>query len=106
GKLDNPLRFLHGHRPLMSAPSGFRGGELRPHAFEGVGHGASASNFGARGNASVHRGGGGGGGGFHHGGGGGHHGRWYGSFRSFSKICFRDSVFFFYCGGVRRLVRN
>ena len=34
-----------------------------PHAFEGVGHGASASNFGARGNASFHRGGGGGGGG-------------------------------------------
>ncbi|HEU4685858.1 MAG TPA: DUF3300 domain-containing protein [Nitrospira sp.] len=64
----------------MAAPSAVRGGELKPHAFEGVGHGASAYNFGGRGNASVHRGGGGGGsrhggGGGHHGGGGGHHGR-------------------------------
>jgi hypothetical protein len=76
-------RSFAGGRPQMSAPSGFRGGGLRPHAFEGVGHGGSAYNFGARGNSSVHRGGGGGGGagghrgggGFHHGGSGGHHGR-------------------------------
>lgn len=76
-------RSSFGGRPPMSAPSRFHGGELRPHAFEGVGHGGSAYNFGARGNSSVHRGGGGGGGagghrgggGFHHGGGGGHHGR-------------------------------
>ncbi|WP_447985503.1 DUF3300 domain-containing protein [Nitrospira sp. Nam74] len=62
-------------RPPMSVPSGFRVGEPRPHAFEGIGHGASAYNFGARGNASFHRGGGGGGAGIHHGGGGGRHGR-------------------------------
>jgi hypothetical protein len=75
GNRANGRSNFAGGRPPMSAPSGSRGGELRPHAFEGVGHGASASNFGARGNASFHRGGGGGGGGFHHGGGGGHHGR-------------------------------
>ena len=67
-------------RSPMSAPSGFRTGESRPHAFEGVGHGASASNYGTRGNASFHHGGGGGGGGHSgggrgHGGGGGHRGR-------------------------------
>ena len=68
-----------GGRPQMPASSGFRGGEPRPHAFEGVGHGGSAYNFGTRGNASFNRGGGGGrsggGGGGHHGGGGGHRGR-------------------------------
>jgi Protein of unknown function (DUF3300) len=65
-------------RPEMSASSGNRGGDSRPHAFEGVGHGASANHYGARGNASSHRGGGGGGyrgGGGGHRGGGGHHGR-------------------------------
>jgi hypothetical protein len=75
GNRANARSGFAGGRAPMSAPSGFRGGDVRPHAFEGVGHGASASNFGARGNASFHRGGGGGGGGFHHGGGGGHHGR-------------------------------
>jgi uncharacterized protein DUF3300 len=61
-------------RPPMSPPSGFRGAGPRPHAFEGIGHGSSAPNFGARGNASGHRSLGGGGGGFRHGG-GGRHGR-------------------------------
>jgi hypothetical protein len=76
GNRANARSGFAGGRPPMSAPSGFRGGDVRPHAFEGVGHGASASNFGARGNASFHRGGGGGGGGFRQGGGGGgHHGR-------------------------------
>ena len=83
GRVNGRSNFAGG-QPPASSPSGFRGGEVRPHAFEGVGHGASASNFGARGSASVHRGGGGGGfsrgGGFSHGGGGhrgggGHHGR-------------------------------
>lgn len=68
-------------RPPMSSPSGIRGGELRPHAFEGVGHGGSAYNYGTRGNGSFNRGRFGGGGGFRHGGGGhrggggGHRGR-------------------------------
>jgi hypothetical protein len=68
-----------GNRPSTSASSGFRGGEPRPHAFEGIGHGGSARNFGARGNSSFQSGGGGGshfgGGGGHHGGGGGRRGR-------------------------------
>ena len=65
-----------GGRPQMSASSGYRGGETRPHAFEGVGHGGSAYNFGDRGNASFSRGGrgGGGAGGGYRGGGGGHGG--------------------------------
>ena len=71
----NTRSSFAGGRPSMSAPSGVRGGELRPHAFEGVGHGGSAYNFGARGNGSSRRGRGGGGGGGHHRGGGGHHGR-------------------------------
>src|SRR5262249_48714001 len=74
-----------------SAPFGYRGGESRPHAFEGVGRGASAHNFGTRGNAGSHRGGGGGGGyrgggGHRGGGGGGHHGRGYATFRPCSTI--------------------
>lgn len=73
GNRGNAHSGFAGSRPPMSAPSGFHGAETRPHAFESVGQGASAHNFGARGNASFHRGGGGGG--FHHGGGGGHHGR-------------------------------
>jgi hypothetical protein len=68
-----------GGRAEMPAASRSLGGNSRPHAFEGVGHGASANNYGRRGSASSHRGGGGGGyrgsGGGHHGGGGGHHGR-------------------------------
>jgi len=72
--------FAGGHQPT-SSPAGVRGGGLRPHAFEGVGHGGSAYNFGARGNGSFNRGRFGGGGGFRHGGGGhrggggGHRGR-------------------------------
>jgi hypothetical protein len=68
-----------GGRPEMPVASRSLGGNSRPHAFEGVGHGASANNYGRRGSASSHRGGGGGGsrgsGGGHRSGGGGHHGR-------------------------------
>jgi Protein of unknown function (DUF3300) len=71
----NRSNFAAGRSP-RSAASGFGSREPRPHAFEGVGHGGSAYNFGARGNASFHRGGGGsrGGGGGSRGWGGGHHG--------------------------------
>lgn len=72
GNRANARSSYAGGRPSMSAPSGFRGSEPRPHAFEGIGHGASAQKFGARGNASVPRGGGGGG---FRSGGGGRHGR-------------------------------
>jgi hypothetical protein len=75
GNRANTRGSFAGGRPPMSAPSAVHGGEVRPHAFEGVGHGGSAYNFGARGNASFHRGGSGGGGGGGHRGGGGHHGR-------------------------------
>jgi hypothetical protein len=69
GNRANGRSSFTGGRPPASPPSAFRSSEVRPHAFEGVGHGASASNYGARGSASMHRGGGGGGG---RGGGGGH----------------------------------
>lgn len=68
----NARNGFAGNRPSVSSSA--LGGQLRPHAFEGVGHGPSAHNFGARGNASFRGGGRRGGGGFHHGG-GGHHGR-------------------------------
>ncbi len=55
-----------GSRPLMSAASGFRGIEPRPHVFEGIGHGAYARNFGARGRANFPHSRSGGGG-FRHG---------------------------------------
>lgn len=71
GNRANDRNSFAGGRPPMPVPFGSHGSELRPHAFEGVDHGASAHNFGARGNDSFHHGGGGG---FHHGG-GGHHGR-------------------------------
>ncbi len=76
----NGRSSFSGGRPPASSRSGFSGGEARPHAFEGVGHGASASTYGARGNSSFHRGGGrggsrGGGGSHRHGGGGGHRAR-------------------------------
>jgi hypothetical protein len=79
-----------GHSETRRAPSGMRepgalsrpAVEQRPHAFEGVGHGADVRNYSARGHASAERGGGGaqrGGNGSQQGGpgsqrgGGGHH---------------------------------
>jgi uncharacterized protein DUF3300 len=64
GSLEN--RLGPSSRPRVPAGSGFRSGEPRPHAFEGIGHGAYAHNFSARGRTSFPRGGSGGGG-FHRG---------------------------------------
>ena len=51
-----------GSGPRMPAGSGFRSGEPRPHAFEGIGHGAYTRSFSERGHASFPRSRGGGGG--------------------------------------------
>lgn len=64
GSFDN--RLGSGNRSRPPTGSGFRSGEPRPHAFEGIGHGAFAPGFSARGGASFPRGGGRGGG-FRHG---------------------------------------